>query len=312
MKKIILILIINWICLSVFGQEVQYRKRYIHIPNDSSVDDLANKDRSGTVAYELDGYVSGGGLSSENFQVLDVGVSSRRFQLVRNWKFNELYFRSTNLSGQLSSFNQIWHSGNSNRSDKNWLCNNLTVSGQASLTSLSISGVINASGIKMNNTYNPDPDYYENGNYITFRHPNVSEDFIGYRNNTFYFKDCLGGGDTKDPNIYVGGNITSGKKIKAEEIQVELMAANNITYTTNGQTADHVFEENYNLRSLEEIEAFILKNKHLPDIPSAAAMDEKGVNLAEMNKLLLQKVEELTLYMLQQQKEIDKLKSIVK
>ena len=74
------------------------------------------------------------------------------------------------------------------------------------------------------------------------------------------------------------------------------LAANNITVKANGNTADFVFEEEYNLRELSEVENFIKTNKHLPDIPSATEMEEQGVNLAEMNKLLLQKVEELTLY----------------
>ncbi len=106
---------------------------------------------------------------------------------------------------------------------------------------------------------------------------------------------------TPDAKLEVAGNI------KAQEIEVTLasidnmqlngtLAANQITVTTNGQTADFVFEEDYELRNLQEVETFIQTNKHLPDIPSAAAMEENGVNLAEMNKLLLQKIEELTLY----------------
>ena len=71
------------------------------------------------------------------------------------------------------------------------------------------------------------------------------------------------------------------------------------------QTADFVFEDDYELRSLEEVEAFINDNGHLPDIPSAAEMEEDGIGLAEMNKLLLQKIEELTLYMIELKKEIE-------
>ena len=88
------------------------------------------------------------------------------------------------------------------------------------------------------------------------------------------------------------------------------LAANNITYTANGNTADCVFEDNYHLKDLTEVEAFIKANKHLPEIPSATKVEEAGVNLAEMNKLLLQKVEELTLYLIEQQKEINQLKKI--
>ncbi len=71
---------------------------------------------------------------------------------------------------------------------------------------------------------------------------------------------------------------------------------------------DFVFEPDYNLKPLSEVENYILTNKHLPDIPSAAQMEEQGVNLAKMNKLLLQKVEELTLYQIEKDKEVKKIK----
>ena len=78
---------------------------------------------------------------------------------------------------------------------------------------------------------------------------------------------------------------------------------------------DYVFSEDYNLRSLEEVASYIEENKRLPEIPSAAEVAENGVNLLEINRLLLKKVEEMTLYILQQdakmtdmQKQIDTLK----
>jgi len=71
---------------------------------------------------------------------------------------------------------------------------------------------------------------------------------------------------------------------------------------------DYVFSEEYNLMSLDEVASYIQENKRLPEIPSAAEVAENGVNLLEINMLLLKKVEELTLYILQQQKEIDELK----
>jgi len=73
--------------------------------------------------------------------------------------------------------------------------------------------------------------------------------------------------------------------------------------------ADFVFEDDYNLPTLQEVEDFINKNGHLKDIPSAAEVAEEGIDVGEMNKLLLQKVEELTLYMIELQKEIEVLKS---
>ena len=67
---------------------------------------------------------------------------------------------------------------------------------------------------------------------------------------------------------------------------------------------DYVFEENYNLPSLTDTENYIKQNKHLPEVPSACEMEEKGINLSEMNMILLKKVEELTLYLLKQNKTI--------
>ncbi|MDN5215689.1 hypothetical protein QQ020_26665 [Fulvivirgaceae bacterium BMA12] len=71
---------------------------------------------------------------------------------------------------------------------------------------------------------------------------------------------------------------------------------------------DFVFEDDYDLRTLAEVEEFIKVNKHLPEIPSAKEVEENGVNLGEMEGKLLQKIEELTLYIIDQQKEIKTLK----
>ena len=74
---------------------------------------------------------------------------------------------------------------------------------------------------------------------------------------------------------------------------------------------DYVFNDNYNILSISELETFVKKNKHLPGIPTEVDVKENGVKLGEMNKKLLQKVEELTLYIIQQQKEIEALQKEV-
>lgn len=73
--------------------------------------------------------------------------------------------------------------------------------------------------------------------------------------------------------------------------------------------ADYVFEEDYRLPDLKSVSAFISKNKHLPDVPSEKEVLEKGVYLDEMDAILLKKIEELTLYLIDQDKEIEQLKS---
>ena len=72
--------------------------------------------------------------------------------------------------------------------------------------------------------------------------------------------------------------------------------------------ADFVFEKDYKLPTLKEVEQYIQDNGHLIDIPSAKEVEENGIDIGEMNKLLLQKIEELTLYTIQLKKEIDELK----
>lgn len=79
---------------------------------------------------------------------------------------------------------------------------------------------------------------------------------------------------------------------------------------------DYVFEKDYDLKSLSEVEKYITDNKHLPDVPSASEIKNSGLNLADMDATLLKKIEELTLYIIElkkeneeQQKEIELLKS---
>ena len=68
--------------------------------------------------------------------------------------------------------------------------------------------------------------------------------------------------------------------------------------------ADFVFEPDYDLPTLPEVEQFIKTHKHLPDIPPAKEMQEQGLDLAQMNIKLLQKVEELMLYTIEQEKRL--------
>ena len=157
-------------------------------------------------------------------------------------------------------------------------------------------------GINMGHGSN-NPDY-RYGGQIAIRNSSTTP--------TMYFRSRDKNGDGywakvlhNKGNQRIEGNLTINGQIFSEEIEVKDIAANNITYTASGNTADFVFEDNYQLKDLTEVEAYIKANKHLPEIPSASEMEEAGVNLAEMNKLLLMKVEELTLYSIEQEKKIE-------
>ena len=86
-----------------------------------------------------------------------------------------------------------------------------------------------------------------------------------------------------------------------------LLQAKEVKVTLTGWP-DYVFDEGYKLMSLGETEQYIKKNGHLPGVPSAQKVEAEGLSLGEMNARLMQKVEELTLHMIELQKQIDELK----
>lgn len=88
--------------------------------------------------------------------------------------------------------------------------------------------------------------------------------------------------------IATGYSLSVDGKIIAEEVKVQLSTS----------WPDYVFGKNYKLMPLEELEESINKNKHLPNIPAAAEIEKDGISLGDMNKRLMEKVEELTLYII--------------
>lgn len=94
-------------------------------------------------------------------------------------------------------------------------------------------------------------------------------------------------------------NITAAfnGKILANEIEVNTES-----------WSDYVFEDDYLLIPIEEVETFITKNKHLPGVPSEKEVVQNGINLGEMDAILLKKIEELTLYVIQLSNELDEVK----
>jgi hypothetical protein len=92
--------------------------------------------------------------------------------------------------------------------------------------------------------------------------------------------------------------LTAAGVLKAKEVQVTLAG-----------WPDFVFDKDYKLPTLSEVAQFITENQHLPNVPSAAEVEANGLNLGEMNAILVLKVEELTLYILDLQKQINELKT---
>lgn len=105
--------------------------------------------------------------------------------------------------------------------------------------------------------------------------------------------------------ILSNGNVGINTKNPTYKLSVNgTIGAHEVNVTTTGW-ADYVFAPEYKLMPLSELKAFIQKNGHLPDVPTEAEVMENGINLAEMNVKLLEKVEELTLYVIELEKKID-------
>jgi hypothetical protein len=113
-------------------------------------------------------------------------------------------------------------------------------------------------------------------------------------NGNLYYRDAssLALNETINSDLAVNGRITTQKMVISQA----------------GRWPDYVFSKQYTLPSLSEVESFIKQNNHLPGIPSAAEVEKKGIDVASNQASLLKKIEELTLYTIQQDKELKTLK----
>lgn len=157
-----------------------------------------------------------------------------------------------------------------------------------------------------------------NTNYTSSLTTGSETNAIGLLPMTYDWSLIVGNTATANPGVLAikassNGNVGIGTanpqdklsvngKIRAHEIRVTTAAAD---------WPDYVFEENHPLMPLDELEHFVKNNKHLPSIVPAKTAAENGVALGELNRQLLQKIEEMTLYLIQQNKEIKKLKEEV-
>jgi hypothetical protein len=173
--------------------------------------------------------------------------------------------------------------------------------------SVSMGGPLDVSGnIKANNGSvlfgtNGSLDLRASGNNMRIENWNNDSDIsfhvrpVGTMTEVLTIKGNTGnvgiGTTNPDPAYKLSVNGT----IRAKEIKV------------NTNWSDFVFEDNYKLMPLSEVEEFVKKNKHLPDIPSEKEVKKNGVSVGEMQSKLLQKIEELTLYVIDQNKKMDKL-----
>lgn len=116
---------------------------------------------------------------------------------------------------------------------------------------------------------------------------------------------AIGNFDAETPMAIPSGyRLVVESGILTEKIKVALKSS-----TVGADWADYVFEPDYKLMSLEEVENFTKENKHLPNVPSADEMVASGLDVAQTSKMFMEKIEELTLYMIELNKEVKALKA---
>lgn len=105
--------------------------------------------------------------------------------------------------------------------------------------------------------------------------------------------------------IKQGGNIGIGTTTPKAKLAVNGDILTTKIKVTQSGWPDYVFEPSYVLPTLQQLEIFVKEHKHLPDIPSASEVEEQGIDLGQNQAKLLQKIEELTLYLIEQNKKLE-------
>lgn len=228
-------------------------------------------------------------------------------QISTNYQGNNMAFRTRN--GDINAWNswkEVYHSGNINNATTDFSAQNMIVNGTLNVKgSVSFNSNTNHThlmlGMQASDAIITDnsPEKHYGGGYF-FR---VAKSDNSYAN-ALLISDTGNIGIGKVPqyplDVYgsaaITGNMKVTEKLEAKEIKV-----------TSTPTADFVFEDNYNLPKLEDIEKHIKEKKHLPEIASAAEMRTNGLDLGEFQIKLLQKIEELTLHQIDLNKRIIKL-----
>ena len=221
---------------------------------------------------------------------------------------NSYYVANLHSANFSVKYHQINSGGQKEQDSPNYFihCIDSNLGAYTTVFEVTQSGRIGGTGLWLNKTsssHSMCPHFsinWDNNNNLTF---STNSYMNSYYPAIFKFTKA-----TFDNDVIVNGKLTCKDELNVTEVNSKSIRTEDITVDMNN-AADYVFDENYNLRSLSDVESFVKENKHLPGVPSAAEMAEKGMSVSQMSNLLLEKVEELTLHMIELEKENKALKA---
>lgn len=270
-------------------------------------------------AFKATGNVTLSGLAGSSSRVLTVGtngqLSSVEYSTFNDNLGNHTAEQNINLNGKkivngTSTTKGIFVS----TEGKVRIGTGFTVPSNA----LEVDGTIVSSELKISNLANATPQaliIYPDGLVHATSYSTLADNMGNHTatQNINLDGNKIVGSSASTNGLFVGtnGNVRigagSGNPSKALEVN-GIVRSKEVLVEITGWS-DFVFEKDYKLMSLAEVEQFVKQHGHLPDVPSANEVEENGIGLGEMNALLLQKIEEMTLHLIEMEKRIQELES---